>query len=126
MARTRTDSKGDPIAGNRKGPAATIRGSHGDSNIDERQVELVPISTEDFAETAAWFADHGGGHLKLRRDGAGSDYHLTWTWSLGKHAGTYVYVRTEHWRYRFGLMLLRRKIEEVEEGIRRPTPDKYH
>lgn len=126
MARTRVDSKGDPIARNRKGTSATVRTSDGDGNVDVHQAELIPTDAADLQKVMSWFADHGAGYLKLRRDELGADYHMAWQWTRGAHAGTYVYVRVEYWRYAFGLELLSKKMWEVEEGQRRPTPDKYH
>lgn len=66
--------------------------------------------------------DHG--YMKWRRSTLEPSLHLTWTWTLGKHAGCYVYVRVDSWQWEYGLELLSQKVFEVDEGHRTPTPDK--
>lgn len=66
--------------------------------------------------------DHG--YFKLRRSSTGGDLHLTWTWTLGTHAGSYVYVRVMYWELAFGLQLLAEKVFKADEGKLTPTVDK--
>jgi len=66
--------------------------------------------------------DHG--YLKIRRELDGYDVHLTWTWTITAAAGKYVYVRVPGSELLDGLTILARKILEVDDGHRQPTPDK--
>jgi len=66
--------------------------------------------------------DHG--YLKVRREEGGYQVHLTWTWTLTAAAGCYVYVRCDGSDLVNGLHTLARKILEVDDGHRNPTPDK--
>lgn len=70
------------------------------------------------------FVDHDDGFLKVRRALDSSDLHLTWTWSVGKHAGRYVYVRVFTWQVGYGLELLLHKRDQADAGLIRPSPDK--
>lgn len=70
------------------------------------------------------FVDHDDGFLKVRRALDSSDLHLTWTWSVGRLAGRYVYVRVLCWQVGYGLELLMQKLLESEAGLRTPTRDK--
>lgn len=79
---------------------------------------------ERLAYVMAHFCNWEHGYLKVKRDSSGSDLHLTWTWTLSHAAGSYVYVRCNFWELDFGLDMLSRKILEVDEGTRKPTPDK--
>jgi hypothetical protein len=82
----------------------------------DRSQRLYVVMTQ----IANW--DHG--YLKLKRDTTGSDLHITWTWTLTRAAGSYVYVRCNFWELDFGLDTLVRKILAVDEGMLKPTPDK--
>jgi hypothetical protein len=93
---------------------------HDDSNLFSSALAHSRLLTE----VMAFFVDHDSGSLKVRRAADSADLHLTWTWSLGEHRGTYVYVRVEHWRLLFGLEVLQQKVLECERGERKPTPDK--
>jgi hypothetical protein len=66
--------------------------------------------------------DHG--YLKTRRDGLKFTLHLTWTWTTGKHHGSYVYVAVDLQDFDAGFDMLARKILDVDEGHRLPTPDR--
>lgn len=66
--------------------------------------------------------DHG--YLKVRRSTDTDDLHLTWTWTITAAAGSYVYVKVSFWDIELGLDMLCRKVFEVDEGVRKPTPDK--
>jgi hypothetical protein len=64
------------------------------------------------------------GYFKLRRATLGGELHLTWTWTLGVHSGSYVYVRVQYWQLTYGLELLSSKVFQVQEGKLIPTVDK--
>jgi hypothetical protein len=66
--------------------------------------------------------DHG--YLKVKRDLDGYQVHLTWTWTVTRAAGSYVYVRVDGSQLLEGMTTLARKILEVDEGSRVPTKDK--
>jgi hypothetical protein len=66
--------------------------------------------------------DHG--YLKMRRSPDTTDLHLTWTWTLTAASGSYVYVKVDYWDIELGFDMLCRKVFEVDEGVRKPTPDK--
>jgi hypothetical protein len=88
-----------------------------------------PANTDDvhkrgIGKVIVEFSDHDDGFLKMRRALDSSDLHLTWTWSVGKQAGKYVYVRVFAWQIAYGLELLLEKLHDVETGQRRATPDK--
>lgn len=70
------------------------------------------------------FVDHDDGFLKVRRALDSADLHLTWTWSVGRLAGRYVYVRVFAWQTAYGLELLMQKVAECEAGLRPATIDK--
>lgn len=65
--------------------------------------------------------DHG--YLKFKRDSGGPEIHLTFTWTLGSHTGSYVYVRVAHWELAVGLQVLARKVYAVDNGTLKPTWD---
>lgn len=94
--------------------------------------DLDPLTTSLIEQSLATgralesLLDQTGGYLKVRREVEGPDVHLTWTWSCGVLAGTYVYVRVEHWRIAYGIDVLRGKIYQSEAGTRRPSPDKRY
>lgn len=84
-----------------------------------------PISSpERTLNLLAHFANFDHGYLKWKRDSGGSTLHLTWTWTLGKHAGSYVYAAVEYWRFGYGLEVLAHKLFSVDEGLLMPTVDK--
>ena len=124
MAKPRVDSKGNRLTVNRDRPSATVHASNVDNHADGNLLLTAVAGADTLRGILDYFADHGGGYLKLRRSEPGADLHITWTWSATSHAGKYVYVRVEFWRYLFGLELLRQKIDEVEAGLRKATPDK--
>lgn len=66
----------------------------------------------------------GDGYLKLRPDMDGHSVHCTYTWSVGKHRGCYVYVVHSVDCLGEALEILSRKVLEVLDGTRLPTPDK--
>lgn len=125
MSKSRTDSDGNRIGRNPRHETTVTHAANGD--VDGQPNLLMSLVAEPAAmgTLMAFFSDHGGGCLKVRRGETGADLHLTWTWSGGRYAGTYVYVRCEYWRLLFGLELLQSKVLEVEAMVRQPTPDKY-
>jgi hypothetical protein len=60
----------------------------------------------------------------MRRDTLGDTVHLAFTWTAGKHHGSYVYVATTIYDVVQGMDTLLRKVFEVDEGSRQPTPDR--
>lgn len=124
MTKQRTDSKGDRLTVHRHRTATTFDASNGNSHVDAHPLLTAGAAADALRCIVEHFVEHGAGYLKVRRSDPGADLHLAWTWTLGPHAGEYVYVRVEYWRYLFGLELLRHKMDEVEQGIRRGTPDK--
>lgn len=121
----RKDSDGNPI--NRDRRSRTISPTHVDNNVrvEADLLSVVANPPIDCLRTMNDWTEHDGGYLKLRRATDSQDLHLTWTWSIGAHAGKYVYVRCEYWRFIFGLELLWRKVLEVEHGSRKASPDTY-
>jgi len=124
MSKPRVDSKGDRLTINRNRASTAVDTSHSDRNVDGNLLMTAVAGAEALRSIMDYFADHGGGYLQVRRSEPGADLHITWTWSATSNAGKYVYVRVEFWRYLFGLEQLRRKIDEVETGARKATPDK--
>jgi hypothetical protein len=122
---TKYDSDGNPLNDNRRSRSfdPLRRNVHVDPK--ENLFTSAMANSQLLAELISFYVDHDNGYLKVRRASDSPDLHLTWSWSIGPNAGTYVYVRTEYWRLLFGLELLRTKVLESEEGIRVPTADKY-
>lgn len=115
-----------------KGDRRTTRGNpptHASANPQvTREAEpprsLLDDGYGDVGRKMFAFSERDNGYFKCRRSADSSDLHLTWTWSLGTHAGSYVYARVEWWKLIEGLTILERKLMEVEAGSLRPSPDK--
>jgi len=124
MAR-RLDSKGDPINRNRRASATASVDAYlnVDANINP-PMDAASMGQVLF-DAVSFFSEHDDGFLKIRRSLDSADLHLAYTWNTGPHAGSYVYVKTEHWRFTFGLALLKAKVLEAEDGYRKPTPDRF-
>lgn len=73
-----------------------------------------------------WFASEWSGWLRWIPDQDNDVLYLKWKFSRGPHGGYYVMVRVQPWQYDYGLDLLRSKVQEVYEGVRKPTLDKLH
>jgi hypothetical protein len=123
MGITRRDPKGDTF---KRRPAAAVP-----LKEPEQPGNQVDASQDDHDKGSrvyyhlSSFTTYDAGYLKLRRESDGPQLHLTWTWTLTRHAGTYVYVRINFWEIDTGLNLLWRKVLEVESGVRKPTADKF-
>lgn len=120
----RKDSDGNSLNGNRR--SRTASSVNVDHDVSDKPSILDGLLAEpsSMSQHMALWADHDGGYLKIRRGTDSPDIHLAWTWSIGIHAGKYVYVRTEYWRLLFGLEVLWQKVLEAEAGLRKPSPDK--
>jgi hypothetical protein len=70
------------------------------------------------------FCTFNHGYLKVKRDVDGSRIHLTYTFIYGTWARHYVYVAVDYAEIEWGLQLLAGKVWEVDEGVRKPTPDR--
>lgn len=88
-------------------------------------ISLLPNAEHDLARVVRHFADFDHGYLKVRRSADSADLHCTYTWSIGKSSGCYVYVRGMFWELPYLLEHLYRKVLEVDANERRPSPDKY-
>lgn len=78
---------------------------------------------------AVWFQKflhRDNGYLKVRREVDGDDVHFTWTWTYPPYQRSYVYVRYPYYQSKYALEMLERKLMDVEEGIRVPTPDRFN
>lgn len=123
MAANKRDPKGDRRTVGREQAQSSPTPPQGQNDLIQVDVALDERERELGCALNQFLAfDHG--YLKVRRASLGSDTHLTWTWTLGSHAGTYVYVRVNFWEVAFGLKVLARKVFEVDEGRVRSTPDK--
>lgn len=121
---TKRDSDGNPL--NRPRVARTIPGPPLSVVSAPDPLSLWKEESErNVGVLLARLCSIEGGYLKARRPSDEEVLHLTWTWTIGKHAQKYVYVRVEWWKLEVGLHLLLQKLLEVEEGNRRPSPDKY-
>jgi hypothetical protein len=125
MSKRRTDSDGNRLDGKPGHGAVIAHAANGDVDSEPNIFHELLSAPEALTRVMAFFCDHGSGYLKVRRSDPGGDLHLTWTYSGGKYAGTYLYVRVEYWRLLFGLELLERKVLEADGGVRKPTPDRY-
>lgn len=92
---------------------------------DNPQFGLFSEADRELLTVFRSFTELSHGYLKLRKASPGDDLHCTWTWTLTKNSGCYVYVRGPFWQVATLLSILLRKVEEVDEGVRRPSPDKY-
>lgn len=124
MSHPRTDSDGNPTSkrGQHRTPSSDTRNTQVDA---QPPISLLPDANRDFSYTMRQYALLDHGYLKIRRGALSADLHCTYTWSLGKNQGSYVYVRGEFWEMPYLLETLLQKIEEVDKGLRRPSPDKY-
>lgn len=120
----RKDSDGNTI--NKKVTRRVTTSPSGDVHVGDHANSLVDLALGQDALSAAvgFFTEHDNGYLKVRRALDSQDLHLTWTWSVGTWRGSYVYARVEYWRVSFGLELLQSKVLDVEDGLRKPSPDK--
>jgi hypothetical protein len=123
MSTRRRDPKGD-VRSNGNSPVS-------DSNVTDNNQDDVTKggrvkyqASDKLGEVLIMLADNDGGYLKVRRSALSPDLHLTWTWTIGKWSGHYVYVRVPFWQLAYGLALLAEKTVDVESGLRKPTPDK--
>lgn len=123
MAR-KLDSKGDPINRNRRAAAAATASVHMNDDTHVNAVRATYSASEIVADCMKFFVEHDDGFLKVRRSLDSVDLHVTYSWSSGPHAGCYVYSKVEYWQLAFGLDLVRVKVLEAEEGIRKPSPDR--
>lgn len=123
MSTIRRDPKGDtrhtrtPV---RSDPSSTTQQAN--SQV-QHQGELLG-SNGELARCLDQLVNWDHGYFKLRRSSSGAELHLTWTWTLGTHAGSYVYVRVMYWELAYGLQLLSEKVFKADEGQLTPTPDK--
>lgn len=123
-----TNPRSEPSQNRNHNPATSSQDPHNVSQVAGHQT--VPRSLLDDAESKLGevmfqFMNFDHGYLKVRRSSSGDDLHLTWTWSLGAHSGSYVYVRVSFWEITNGLHMLARKVLEVDDGSRQPSPDKF-
>lgn len=125
MTTNSRDPKGDRRTTGRSSAPKDDTRSQGSTQVARIDVS-VHESEQELGRAIDNFCRYDHGYLKVRRSSLGSDLHLTWTWTLGSHAGTYVYIRVNYWEFATGLQLLARKLYEVDEGLRRPSPDKLN
>jgi hypothetical protein len=123
MSEQTRDPKGDRRHGSSQQPTGHVNPSKLDPQ-DEAVHSLLPDAERELGRIMFSFSNFDHGYLKLRRSPLGADLHITWTWTLGPHSGSYVYVRVEFWRITYGLELLARKVFDVDEGKLRPSPDR--
>lgn len=119
----RTDNDGDRLTNRaqktgkgKQDPSETPKACQEARSILETSTRLGYLVTQ--------FTNFDHGFLKMRRSLDSTALHLTWTWSVGPPAGKYVYVTGEYWQLLYLLTVLSQKILEVDEGSRKPTPDK--
>lgn len=120
----RIDSKGDPINRSKRASASAPHTPDMHAHVDGNALSRTPETDDMLRRMLFWFAERDTGFLKLRHSLDSSDYHLTWTWTTGPDAGSYVYVKVPWWRYDSGLVILKEKVLEVDVGVRKATPDK--
>lgn len=124
MTTRRVDSDGNPTN------YRTKRGNPPDQPFpgnaeNNPQFGLFTESDREMLTVLRSFSELSHGYLKLRRSSPGDDIHCTWTWTLTRHSGCYVYVRGPFWQLGALLEMLHRKMAEVDNGERKPSPDKY-
>jgi len=120
----KTDSDGNPLNHHRQSSQA----SEDQDPLLQLPDSWMQPSFRDALEVCTLlrtFVGHDDGYLKVKREPDGDDIHLTWIWTLGKWSRHYVYVRCAHVQLAWGLGLLQGKIEQVDMGLRHPTPDRY-
>lgn len=120
----RKDSDGNAL--NKNGARRATISRDVDRNVtnDSNALLDAALGGQALERTMDFFCNHDRGYLKLRRGLDSDDIHITYTWSVGTWRGYYVYVRCEYWRLLFGLTLLEEKVLDVDNGLRKPTPDK--
>jgi hypothetical protein len=70
-----------------------------------------------------WFCCQNDGWLRLVPHVDDDLLYIKWKWSSGEFQGMYVMVRVTPWQVVYGLVLLRQKVEEVQDHIRTPVLD---
>jgi hypothetical protein len=122
MSRIHDETALPPAARKQSNKSAT--GNEQSSKRDNESGQSARQSQHIIKSGLTEFVEHDNGFLKVRRALDSDTLHLTWTWSVGKHAGTYVYVAVEYWQLDYGLTLLLAKVFQAELGVRKTTPDK--
>jgi hypothetical protein len=123
MSTQSRDPKGDKRAEGRKSGQDPVQPPTTAPHPERVDISVVDAERE-LGRIMFQFSNWDHGYLKARRSPLGSDLHLTWTWTMGPHSGSYVYARVEYWRITFGLEVLSRKVFRVDEGLERPSPDR--
>lgn len=122
MSARRQDSDGNPL--HRTTTRPRDQTPNREPNEHEKEHRKQDEYKQRIYHMVQSLAEWDDGYFKMRRGSDRSQVHLTWTWTLGRHIGCYVYVCVNFWELDYGLDLLGIKIFEVQEGLRKPTPDK--
>lgn len=86
---------------------------------------IDPASLVPLWDALAGFLSRDDGWLRMVPQDHGRVAFWKWKFSRGKHAGSYVMARTDYTDHRRALEILARKVEDVDLGLSRPTPDSY-
>lgn len=84
------------------------------------------VDAKTIAEVALWFALRDDGYLRQIPDGEHEEVFLKWKFTSGKHPNHYVMAKCTVDQLGMGYWLLRRKVQEVDIGARKPTIDRYY
>lgn len=111
-------------------------GPEGDSPTpaasDPRSLERVfSLQTEQGRLDAASFAFQSllartDGWLRCIPSGHGKQNYFKWKFNTGQHSGKYVMFVSEYSDWVSGIMGLFYKLEEVDEGMRKPAHDTFY
>lgn len=123
MPRHSRDPKGDTRHYSVPMTTPTVVDSPQATPLTSPSPHLAMDSARQLMYNLQWFMDHDGGWLRIVPQVDAHEVFFKWKFTTGPWAGHYVMSRTMHWQYAYGLEVLRQKVEEVEEGSRRPTRD---
>lgn len=116
----RSNGTDGSLAGTRVAPERTGCAIGGEVPFDE-----VPGPDEP-NDALVWFCWRDDGWLRIVPEPEHNYVWLKWKFTEGKWANHYVMVKCWISEVNEGLETLWRKAEEVDQGDRRPTPDKYY